>query len=277
MRSEKYIAPHLLHVMKMFDSHAHYDDSRYENIVDELLLEVHSLGVEKIANIGASLSSSRTSVALAKKYDFVYASVGIHPSDAVEDMKNKDWIVELEQMYKSSAKVVAIGEIGLDYHYGKDDMEEQKICFEKQMALAEKLSAPVIIHDREAHEDTLKIMEKFPDVKGVLHSFSGSFEMAKQIMKMGYYISINGVATFNNAKKLIDILCRIDEVHPDARSRLLMETDCPYLTPVPFRGQTNRSDYMKYTAQKAAECLGITPEEFCELTYNNACRFYGIA
>lgn len=269
--------PHLLHIMKMFDSHAHYDDSRFDEIRDELITEVHSLGVEKITNIGASLASSRASVELAGKYDFIYAAVGVHPSDAKNDMKNPLWLEEIENMYNSSNKVVAIGEIGLDYHYGKDDIEEQKICFEKQMALAEKLSAPVIIHDREAHEDTLKIMERFPSVTGVLHSFSGSFEMAKQVMKMGYYISINGVVTFNNAKKLVDILCRIDEVHPEARNRILMETDCPYLTPVPFRGQTNRSDYMRYTAGKSAECLGISAEEFCTLTYNNACHLYGIA
>jgi TatD DNase family protein len=260
--------------MKMFDSHAHYNDERFEGIADALINEVHNAGVEKITNIGASLKSSESSLELANKFDFVYASVGVHPSDAVEDMKNGDWLDCLEQMYKSSGKVVAIGEIGLDYYYGKDEKEEQKICFEKQMQLAEKLGAPVIIHDREAHEDTLEILKKYPSVKGVLHSFSGSFEMAKQILEMGYYFSINGVVTFNNAKKIVDILCRIDELAPYARERILMETDCPYLTPVPFRGKTNRSDYMVYTAAKAAECLGITPEEFCELTYNNACRFY---
>lgn len=262
--------------MKIFDSHAHYDDSRFDGIRDELIAEVHSLGVEKITNIGASLASSRTSLELANKFDFVYCSVGVHPSDAVEDMKNPDWLKELEEMYKSSKKAVAIGEIGLDYHYGKDEKQEQKLCFDMQMKLAEKLSVPVIIHDREAHEDTLNILAKYPTVKGVLHSFSGSFEMAKDVLKMGYYISINGVVTFNNAKKLVDILCRIDELHPEARNRILVETDCPYLTPVPFRGKTNRSDYISYTAEKAAECLGITAKEFCELTYNNACRFYRI-
>lgn len=260
----------------MFDSHAHYDDERFEGVLESLINEVHNAGVEKITNIGASLKSSASSVDLANKFDFVYASVGVHPNDAVEDMKNENWIDSLEQMYKSSEKVVAIGEIGLDYYYGKDEKEEQKICFEKQMQLAEKLGAPVIIHDREAHEDTLEILRKHPSVKGVLHSFSGSFEMAKQILEMGDYFSINGVVTFNNAKKIVDILCRIDELAPYARERILMETDCPYLTPVPFRGKPNRSDYMIYTATKAAECLGITPEEFCELTYNNASRFYNI-
>lgn len=262
--------------MKMFDSHAHYDDGRFDGERDILLNEVHSLGVDKITNIGASLSSSKASLELAEKFDFVYATVGVHPSDAIEDMKNENWLDELERLYLSSNKVKAIGEIGLDYYYGKDEKEEQKVCFKRQMALAEKLSAPVIIHDREAHEDTLNIMAEFPKVKGVLHSFSGSFEMAKEVMKMGYYISVNGVVTFNNAKKLVDILQRFDDIHPEARNRILMETDCPYLTPVPFRGKPNRSDYMKYTAEKAAECLGITAEEFCNLTYKNACRFYGI-
>lgn len=262
--------------MKIFDSHAHYDDSRFDGIRDELIAEVHSLGVEKITNIGASLSSSRASVELANKFDFVYSTVGVHPSDAVDDMKNPGWINELEDLYQSSEKVVAIGEIGLDYYYGKDQKEEQKMCFDMQLSLAEKLSAPVVIHDREAHEDTLKMLAKYPSVKGVLHCFSGSFEMAKEVLKMGYYISINGAVTFNNAKKLVDILCRVDELGNDARSKILVETDCPYLTPVPFRGKTNRSDYISYTANKAAECMGITPEDFCELTYKNACRFYRI-
>ena len=262
--------------MKMFDSHAHYDAERFDGIRDEIITEVHGLGVEKITNIGSSLATSRSSLELADKFDFVYCSVGVHPSDAVEDMKNENWLTQLEDMYNSTEKAVAIGEIGLDYYYGKDEKEEQKACFEMQMALAEKLGAPVIIHDREAHEDTLNILKKYPSVKGVLHSFSGSFEMAKEVLKMGYYISVNGVVTFNNAKKLVDILCRFDELGTDARSRILVETDCPYLTPVPFRGKTNRSDYISYTAEKAAECLGITAEEFCELTYNNACRFYKI-
>ncbi|MBP5245451.1 MAG: TatD family hydrolase [Clostridia bacterium] len=261
----------------MFDSHAHYDDARFDGIRHETLLEVHESGVEKIANIASSLASSKTCIELAEKYGFIYASVGIHPSDAVKDMRNENYISLLEEMYNSSKKVVAIGEIGLDYHYGKDDKEEQKICFDKQMSLAKKLGCPVIIHDREAHEETLEILSAYPEVKGVLHSFSGSFEMAKQVLKMGYYISINGVITFENAKKTVDIVTNIRSIMPGAESKILMETDCPYLTPVPFRGKTNRSDLMVYTAEKAASCLGITTEEFCELTYNNACRFYGIS
>lgn len=263
-------------MLKLFDSHAHYDDARFDGITEETLNSVHMAGVEKIVNIGASLASSHASVRLAEAHDYIYAAVGVHPSDAASDMQNENWLAEIEEMYRLHDKVVAIGEIGLDYHYGKDDIAAQKQCFTAQMALAERLGAPVVIHDREAHEDTLTVMAAFPKVRGVVHSFSGSFEMAKQVLKMGYYISVNGVITFNNAKKIVDILCRLDELAPDARQRLLMETDCPYLTPVPFRGKTNRSDYMRFTAEKAAECLRITPETFCKLTYDNACRFYGL-
>lgn len=262
--------------MRLFDSHAHYDDARFDGETERILAEVHAGGVEKITNIASSLATSKASVRLAETHGYIYASVGVHPSDAVRDMQNADWLLQLESLYRSSEKVVAIGEIGLDYHYGKEDKEEQKLCFDAQMQLAEKLNAPVVIHDREAHEDTLEILARYPSVTGIVHSFSGSFEMAKQVMKMGYYISVNGVLTFNNAKKIVDIVTRLDELASDARERILMETDCPYLAPVPFRGKLNRSDYMLYTAEKAAECLGISREEFCELTYRNACRFYRI-
>ena len=262
--------------MRLFDSHAHYDDARFDGETERILAEVHASSVEKITNIASSLATSRASVRFAETHDYIYASVGVHPSDAVRDMQNADWLEQLEGLYRSSEKVVAIGEIGLDYHYGKEDKEEQKLCFDAQMQLAAKLDAPVVIHDREAHEDTLEILARYPSVTGVVHSFSGSFEMAKQVMKMGCYISVNGVLTFNNAKKIVDIVTRLDELAPNARERILMETDCPYLAPVPFRGKLNRSDYMLYTAEKAAECLGISREEFCELTYRNACRFYRI-
>ena len=262
--------------MRLFDSHAHYDDARFDGETERILAEVHAGGVEKITNIASSLATSKASVRLAETHGYIYVSVGVHPSDAVRDMQNADWLQQLESLYHSSEKVVAIGEIGLDYHYGKEDEEEQKLCFDAQMQLAEKLNAPVVIHDREAHEDTLEILARYPSVTGVVHSFSGSFEMAKQVMKMGYYISVNGVLTFNNAKKIVDIVTRLDELASDARERILLETDCPYLAPVPFRGKLNRSDYMLYTAEKAAECLGISREEFCELTYRNACRFYRI-
>ena len=262
--------------MRIFDSHAHYDDSRFDENRDEIIGEVFLGDVEKICNIGASLSSSKASVALSEKYDNIYASVGVHPSDAVRDMKNPDWLNTLEEMYVNNPKVVAIGEIGLDYYWTPEEKQEQKLCFRAQMELAKKLGAPVIIHDREAHGDVLEIMKEYPEVMGVVHSFSGSVEMAKEVLKMGYYISVNGVTTFKNARKIVEIVENLRELHPDAINRILVETDCPYLTPVPHRGETNRSDYIKFTAEKCGELLGITADEFCEITYRNACRFYGI-
>ena len=262
--------------MRIFDSHAHYDDEKFDGCRDEILKEVHASGVEKICNIGASLSSSKRSVELANKYPDIYASVGVHPSDAVKDMENPNWLDELEKMYTENDKVRAIGEIGLDYYWTPEEKEEQKVCFYEQMALAQRLGAPVIIHDREAHGDVLEIMKEFPDVTGVVHSFSGSAEMAKEVLKMGYYISVNGVTTFKNARKIVEIVESIRDLHPCGLERILVETDCPYLTPVPHRGETNRSDYIKFTAQKCGELLGISPEEFCEITYNNACTFYGL-
>lgn len=262
--------------MRIFDSHAHYDDDRFDENRHEILSEVFSNGVERICNIGASLKTSRQSLELSQKYDNIYASVGVHPSDAVRDMQNPAWLTELEDMYKNNPKVVAIGEIGLDYYWTPEEKEEQKIAFRAQMALAQKLGAPVIIHDREAHGDVLEIMKEYPDVVGVVHSFSGSMEMAKEVLKLGYYISVNGVTTFKNARKIVEIVENLRDLHPDAMNRILVETDCPYLTPVPHRGETNRSDYIKFTAKKCAELLKITPEEFCEITYSNACRFYSI-
>ncbi len=262
--------------MRIFDSHAHYDDDRFDENRDEILSEVFSNGVEKICNIGASLKSSKAAVEFSQKYDNIYASVGVHPSDAVRDMKNADWLTQIENMYVNNPKVVAIGEIGLDYYWTPEEKEEQKVCFRAQMSLAQRLKAPVIIHDREAHGDVLEIIKEYPDVVGVVHSFSGSLEMAKEVMKLGYYISVNGVTTFKNARKIVEIVENLRDLHPDAINRILVETDCPYLTPVPHRGETNRSDYIKFTAEKCAELLGISTEEFCEITYKNACRFYGI-
>ncbi len=262
--------------MRLFDSHAHYDDARFDGTAETILSEVHAAHVEKIVNVGASLASSEASLKLAETHDFVYAAVGVHPSDAVSDMKNDDWLDRIEAMY-AHEKAVAVGEIGLDYHYGKEDKEAQKVCFDAQLRLAARLGAPVIVHDREAHEDTVELLARYPQVTAVIHSFSGSFETARQVLHMGHYLSVGGVLTFSNAKKLVEVVTRLDEAAPDARQRILLETDCPYLAPVPYRGKTNRSDYMIETAKKAAECLHMSAEEFCELTYRNACRFYGLA
>ncbi len=260
----------------IFDSHAHYDDESFEGIREDTLRSVFANGVEKIVNVSASLKSIETSRQLSEKFDFVYCTSGVHPSDAKDDMQNKDWLKIVEENYLSNPKCLAIGEIGLDYYYGKDEKQEQLVCFDMQMKLAQKIKAPVIIHDRDAHADTLETMKKYPDVKCVVHSFSGSFEMAREIMNLGSYISVNGVATFKNARVIVDILERFESLHPNALDRILVETDAPYLTPVPFRGNTNRSDYIEYTAQKCAELLKISKSEFLDLTYKNACRFYGL-
>lgn len=262
--------------MRIFDSHAHYDDQKFDGLREKILEEVFSNGVEKICNIGASLASSKRSVELSKHYTNIYASVGVHPSDAVRDMQNPDWLLELEEMFTTNEKVRAIGEIGLDYYWTPEEKEEQKVCFRSQMALAQKLGAPVVIHDREAHADVLEIMREFPDVTGVVHSFSGSLEMAKEVLKLGYYISVNGVTTFKNARRIVEVVENIRQLHPDGLNRILVETDCPYLTPVPYRGELNRSDYIRFTAKKCGELLGISGEEFCNITYENACKFYGI-
>ena len=262
--------------MILFDSHAHYDDARFDEDRDEILKSIHANGVARVVNVGSSLATSARSLSLAEKYRFVYAAVGVHPSDARSDMENGDWLSKLEGMARSTDKCRAVGEIGLDYYYGKDDISEQKECFRQQMALAEKLSLPVIVHDRDAHEDTLDIIKEFPNVRGVVHAFSGSFEMAKEVLKRGWYIGVGGVLTFKNARKLIEIVERLNELSPDALRHILTETDCPYLTPVPHRGERNRSDYMTFVAEKAASLLGMTAEEFALLTYQNACRFYGL-
>lgn len=260
----------------IFDSHAHYDDERFDQIREDVINDVCNNGVSKIVNIGSSLTTSKNSIDLSEKYPFMYATVGVHPSDAERDMQNKNWLDTLEKMYTENKKVVAIGEIGLDYYYGADQKDLQLECFEKQIILADKLGAKVVIHDREAHQDTLDMLKKYPDVCVVVHSFSGSFEMAKELIKCGHYISVNGVVTFKNAKKIVEVVSRLREISDTALDRLLVETDCPYLAPTPFRGQINRSDFIKYTADTCAQLLGITPEKFCDITYKNACRFYGL-
>jgi hydrolase, TatD family len=259
----------------LFDSHAHYDDAKFAGEQDKLLEGMSAEGVSKIVNIGASLSSSEASVKLSEKYKFVYATAGIHPSDAVADMKYKDWLEKLSGLL-AHKKTVAIGEIGLDYHYGAEEKEAQKECFLAQMELAKRKGMRVVIHDREAHGDCMEIIRAFPTVTGVMHSYSGSLEMAKELMAHGYYISINGIITFDKTKRLCEILKKLKDLHPDASHRLLIETDCPYLAPVPFRGKTNHSGLLKYTAQAAAQMMEMEYEEFCTLTYRNACTFYSI-
>ena len=261
--------------MKIFDSHAHYDDERFDDCRDLLLTElVTNENVCVIVNAGASLASTESSAELSEKYPFMYFASGVHPESAHTDSGNPGWI-DIVRNKANHKKCVAIGEIGLDYYYGKETAEIQKHVFKEQLKLASEMNLPVVIHDREAHADCLSVISEFPDVYGVFHSYSGSFEMAKDLVRRGWYISFNGILTFKNARKTVEVLEGLKDFDGGKHfDKILVETDCPYLAPVPFRGKTNNSGYIRFVAQKAGEILGISPEEFCELTYNNACRFY---
>lgn len=246
---------------KIFDSHSHYDDEAFDEDRDDIIREIGEQNVIGVLNCGASLQGARMSLKLAKKYDFFYAAVGIHPEHA--DMLNQEVISELREMAKYN-KVKAIGEIGLDYYWEENpEREIQKEAFRAQMKLAEELSLPVVIHDRDAHEDTLNILMEFPKVKGVVHCFSGSVEFARQCIKLGYYIGITGVVTFKNAKKIKEVAKEIP------LDRLLVETDCPYMAPTPFRGKRNKSDYIRYIIEELAIIKDEEPEVISKATIEN--------
>ena len=250
----------------IFDTHAHYDDSRFEEDRDELLCSLKVKGVSHIVNCGCNLKSSLSTLNLAEKYDFIFAAIGVHAHEAEET--TEDDLAEIEKLY-SNKKVVAVGEIGLDYHYDFSPRERQIEIFERQLILANKLNLPVIVHDREAHEDTMNLLKKHRP-KGVVHCFSGSAEMAKEIVKLGMYIGIGGAVTFKNAKKPIEVV----EYLP--LDRLLLETDAPYMTPVPFRGQRCDSAHIAYTAEKIAEIKGIEAQELIDICNENAKRLFNI-
>lgn len=238
--------------LMIFDTHAHYDDESFDEDRDEVINNIKKNGVIGVLNCGASIEGSRKSVELSQKYDIFYAAVGVHPEHAEEF--NDDVLKELRELAKFS-KVKAIGEIGLDYYWEENPPKHiQKNTFRAQMKLAEELNLPVVIHDREAHGDTLEIMKEFPQVKGIIHCFSGSVEFAKECLKLGYFIGFTGVITFKNARKLLEVC----EAVP--LERILLETDCPYMAPVPFRGKRNQSDYIKYIIEKIAEIKGCSPE-----------------
>ena len=262
---------------RIFDSHAHYDDKKFEGTEIDLLNKIHfENGVALVCNVAADLSSCATSLKIAESLDFVYFSSGVHPESASSDSKCADWLSQVEN-YALHKKCVAIGEIGLDYYYEKETAEIQREVFRAQMNLAKKLSKPVIVHNREAHADSLQIVSEFPGVNGVFHCFSGSFETAKILLDAGWYLSFNGVITFNNARKTVEVLESVAKYKDGAfMDKILVETDAPYLAPVPMRGKVNNSSYIAYTAQKAAEILDITADKFCEITYRNACKFYGL-
>ena len=249
-----------------FDTHAHYDDEKFDADRDEVIENVRLSGVDYIVNNACSLESCITSVSLAEKYDFIYATVGIHPHDA-ENM-TKETLSEIERL-SHHKKVVAIGEIGLDYYYDNSPRDIQRHWFEKQLELAEKLEMPVTVHNRDAHADTLDILKKY-NVGGIIHCFSGSAEMAKILVDMGFYIAFGGSLTFKNSKNAV----LSAEVVPT--ERLLIETDCPYLAPEGHRGKRNDSSLIGVACAKLAEIKGITNEEMAKITLENAKKVYRI-
>lgn len=252
----------------LFDTHAHYDDERFDGDRETLLASMPAKNVGLIVNPGCDVPSSRMAVALAEKFDFVYAAVGIHPENCADFVPEQ--IDTLRQMAKAP-KVVAIGEIGLDYYWAENPPKElQQEVLRRQLRLAEELNLPVIIHDRDAHGDTMAIVREFPRVKGVFHCFAGSVEMAHELLKMGWMLSFNGAATFKNAKKAPDVIAAVP------LEKLMIETDAPYLTPVPHRGARNDSSYVGLVAEKIAQIKGLTPEEVEQATWENGRRFFGI-
>ncbi|MBE6072003.1 MAG: TatD family deoxyribonuclease [Clostridium butyricum] len=236
----------------IIDSHAHYDDESYDNDRDVILNELKENGVVGILNCAASYRSLSTTNQLTKDYEFIYGALGIHPENANEF--KEDTADEIKEYIKNNDKIVAIGEIGLDYYWEENPPKEvQKEIFRKQMRLADELDLPVVIHDRDAHQDTLEIIKEFPNVIGVVHCFSGSVEFAKECIKLGYYIGFTGVVTFKNAKKVVKVA---KEIPID---RILVETDCPYMAPEPNRGKRNRSDYIEYIINKIGEIKEVEP------------------
>ena len=255
-------------MVKIFETHAHYDDDAFDIDRDELLNSFSENGIIKAVNIGANLSTSKATVELAKNYDFIYGAVGVHPSD-IRELEADGAIDEIEKMALED-KILAIGEIGLDYHYEDTDELLQKKWFVKQMDLARKLNLPIVVHSRDAAKDTVDIMtaEHAENIGGVIHCFSYSKEVAKIFLDMGFYIGVGGVVTFKNGKKLKEVV----EYTP--LDRIVLETDAPYLAPEPFRGKRNSSLYIPYAAQSIADIKGITVDELYEITYNNAMKMY---
>jgi len=252
---------------RYFDTHAHYDDERFDPDRDELLAAVHSAGVERILNPGCNLASSRKAAQYAARFPFLYAAAGFHPSDA-GDFGN-DSVGALAELL-AQPKVMAVGEIGLDYHYLDCSKEDQLACFERQMALADDLGLPVIIHDREAHEDCMRVVRRFPRVRGVFHCYSGSLEQAMLLVSLGYSLSFTGVVTFKNAHRALEIARWLPE------DRIMLETDAPYMAPEPHRGKRNHSGYLTYICQALASLRGVSHESFARQTLQNARAFFGI-
>lgn len=252
----------------LFDSHAHFDDSQFDIDRDKVLLSLKDYNVGYVMNIGANIETSVNAVELSNKYDFVYATVGIHPGD-VKGTTEED-IEKIKHLAIENKKVRAIGEIGLDYHYEGYDREEQIYWFKRQLELAKELDMPIVVHDRESKGDCLAILKESGFSNGVMHCFSGSAQTARELVDMGFMISFTGVLTFKNARRAIEACAEVP------LERLMIETDCPYMAPEPHRGERNFSGYVEFVARKMAEIKGVSYEELAGITTNNALKFYGI-
>ncbi|NOU63771.1 YchF/TatD family DNA exonuclease [Paenibacillus sp. LMG 31461] len=251
------------------DSHTHLNAEQFKDDQDEVIQRALEVGVTRIVNVGFNRETIPSSIELAEKYDFIYSTVGWHPVDAIDMMPGDlEWIESLCQ----HEKVVAIGEIGLDYYWDKSPKDVQQRVFREQIRLARKLGMPIVIHNRDAHQDILTILkeEKAAEVGGIMHCFSGSWETAKQCLDMNFHISFGGPVTFKNAVQPKEVLAQVP------LDRLLIETDAPYLTPHPFRGKRNETGYVRLVAETAAEIRGMTLEEIAEITTNNAIRLLGL-
>ena len=252
--------------MPIFDTHAHYDDSRFDGDRDAVLAALPEAGVELVLDPGCDLPSSRAAAALAERYGHVYAAAGIHPENCA-GFQDAD-LAALRQLL-AQPKVAAIGEIGLDYYWAENPPRDfQQMVFRKQLALAEELDLPVIVHDREAHGDSLSIIREFPAVTGVFHCFSGSPEMAEELLKRGWYLGFDGPITYKNARRAPEVAA----ITP--LERMVVETDAPYLSPVPVRGRRNDSRYLPHVIAKLAEWKGVTPEEMTRITNENGKRLF---
>ena len=252
----------------LFDTHAHMDDHAFDEDRKELLENLPNQGIQLLMNPGCSLASSYNTSKLSQEYDYIYAAVGSHPD--VADEVNEEVLEEYRKLCKLNPKIKAIGEIGLDYHYEDIPREIQLKAFRMQMELARELGLPVIVHERDAHEDGMKVVDEFPDVTGVFHCYSGSAEMAKELVKRGWYIGFTGVLTFKNARKAVEVASAIP------LDRIVLETDCPYMSPEPFRGKRNDPGKLYRMAEKLAEVRGLTLEEIHNITTENGKRLYRI-
>ncbi|WP_026395161.1 TatD family hydrolase [Acetobacterium malicum] len=255
----------------LIDSHAHIDDQKFNEDREAVLENARAAGVELIINPGADEASSFRAVAMSEKYPMVYATVGIHPHDAKDYDAHKHDALLTE--WASKEKVVAIGEIGLDYHYDYSPRDVQQEVFIRQLIIAKAVALPIVIHNRESMEDMVKILKEYftPEYGGIMHSYSGSVEMAKVFLDMGFHLSISGPLTFSNARKLPEVVAMMP------LDRLLIETDSPYLTPTPHRGKRNEPAYVRFVAAEIARIRGITVEAVAEITTANAKRVFGIA